>query len=178
MNPDTSLVKNRPTEWSEEVRAAAIEYILPDVVRWLEAGGEKDPDLDDLRKQLAGSAEYYRDGYRMASSLDRNYHWEVDSELVDMLDGLHYTLSDEKKIAVWAWLKDNNIFPKLIQGANVKVKPRDSTEIIDGIITKVDLEGGQYIVRCPSLGHIEPGGTRTGTLGIYLDYAEVEDLNG
>jgi len=161
--------KPRPGYSDEVVLQAVVDGLLPDVLQWGSYSETEAPEVgDELRKTM----ETCRDGYHMAKHLEDRYGWDPDSELVDILEGANFHGAVNN--AVVAWLRDNGVKPAFEVGREVTVKlnGRNSGDH-QGIISDIR-EDGTYLVRVPSLGHVETG---LGVHGFNLNWEEVEAWN-
>ena len=157
--------KPRPDEYSKEVKQEVLFSLFPKVIEWLENNGEsfydeeddeeETEELEGVKKQLLDVLDYNEDGFGMAYTLRDRHYWEPDDELVDILKSADFYGSKQK--AVLAWLRDNNVKPKLELGSPVKFKlqafegPSESL-VKDGVIVQIRQEG-EYVVAIPELGH-------------------------
>lgn len=154
----------RPGPNDEAVDALLAERMLGRVLDWLRQSGEKDPDGDEVREELEEVMELETDGYQIARNLD-NKGWDVDADLVAILDSAQskrYFIANE---LVAKWVTDNNILPPLAVGAIVGFKQERNTYA--GEITKIDAKHATYTVFCGELGHVREG---NGTYGVILPY--------
>jgi len=160
--------KPRPDEYSKEVKQEVLFSLFPKVIEWLENNGEsfydeeddeeETEELEGVKKQLLDVLQYNEDGFGMAYALRDRHSWEPDDELVDILKSANFYETKQK--AVLAWLRDNNVKPKLELGAKVKIKvqPFENNKLClkdhigDGIIVQIRDEG-EYVVGIPELGH-------------------------
>lgn len=164
----------RPNRMSDEVLAEVANKLMPRVESWLQLDKE-DEEYQQQLKEYAGdllkALEVSSDGYKMASYLDERHGWDVDAELVDILDSADLYSAERK--AVIAWVKDNDIRPHFEVGKEVTVKlSRDDSEH-RGEIVSIG-EDGTYTVMIPALGHVREG---LGTHGNIFAWEAVEALN-
>jgi hypothetical protein len=156
--------KPRPEYHSKEVKGLVLEALFPNVIDWLESEGEsfydeddeeETEDLEGVRKQLSDVLDYHSDGFEMAHNLKNRHCWECNDELVGILKSADFYSARQK--AVLAWMRDNDIKPKLELGSSVKIKlqafegPSDKL-VKDGIIVQIRQEG-EYVVAIPEMGH-------------------------
>jgi len=159
--------RKRPTGLDEDIKALVVEDLLPEVLAWLH---DEPDDEDEIRDQLLDVLEDHRDGYERAKRLEDDHCWDPDSELVDILDGVSfYRVLGQ---AVEAWIRDNDLKPKLAIQSQVNVcKYGLGKTTIPGVI--VNIRPGEYVVACPSEGH-----DATRQCGFVLKWEDVEALNG
>ncbi len=146
-------LEKRPNAHTEAVRAYVVEEVLPDVLAWFEEDHDEE-ETDEIRSQLGEVIQEHRNGYEMAKALDEEFGWGPDSGLVKILEGLSWwpVISD----ACAAWIRDNEITPKLAQGQLVKYQEWRRKEVHQGEIVKIDPEG-YYRVFVAGLGHVREG---------------------
>lgn len=166
--------KKRPSDSDDDVKRFVVADIMPDIKDWFESDWDLQ-DEDEIFDQLFDVINGYSDGYEMARDLER-YGWEPNSALVEILDGIN--TFDVLRDATSAWREDNNIEPRFEVGAKVKASEHSrSKNVYDGEVVTVDQARAQYTVRIPALGHIERGAGKSGTIGLCLNWEDVEALN-
>jgi hypothetical protein len=146
-------IQPRPLESDESVRRVAIEKVMDDVIS---AMGRTDPnERDGVLADLMGAAGSYGadDGYKIAKSLDANYGWDCDLELVEILDQIPGNIRDAARAAVADWVKNFQVSPCLPIGEEVTYHGNDGIILNDGS-GKYE-SPGCYVVRVPSKGHFE-----------------------
>ncbi|BDU76251.1 hypothetical protein [Mesoterricola sediminis] len=163
--------KPRPDRDNEDIKRLVVEECMEDVLEWFNE--EKDEEeQEEIREQLLDVLDDFSDGYEMAKTLEDRHFWDANSSLVELLDGVSSHEVHGK--AVLAWIRDNDVKPKLAVGAQVKVKKwSHDKDTLDGEIIKIS-EDGRYTVFIPSQGHVRSG---CGTHGQIFDWEEVEALN-
>lgn len=138
---------DRPTNRTPAVRELAIDSLLADVLDWLRSSGDKcdsEREIAEVRQQLSEAATWHFDGYQIAKELDRRWHWEADSELVDVLDGWHgYVWSAERK-AVAKWVETYDIKPAFAIGDAVTAKW--GGDDIVGVVHAIDTKHATYSI--------------------------------
>lgn len=159
----------RPDGHHEIVKRIVVERIMPEILAWLDE--ESEPDREALAGDLMKVVSGWDDGFEIAKKLERRFHWDGNSSLVDILDGLDFY--GAHGAALIRWIEENGIVPRLEVGAQVKVHRTDAA-IHDGEIRAIDAKRGTYTVMIPALGHVREG---LGTHGSILDWDEVEALN-
>ena len=165
----------RPNRMSDEVLAEVANRLMPRVLQWLNMGQDNAEEVLETAKDLINVLEYSSDGYKMAKELEDRHGWdEVDSDLVDILEGADYygTL----QTALRAWVKDNDLKPRLEVGEVVTVK-KVSSEGSEhrGEIVNIG-DDGTYTVMIPALGHVRQG-TGPGVIGTIFAWEAVEGWN-
>jgi len=164
----------RPNSQSDEVLAEVANKLMPRVAQWLQLdpeGEEYELELKEHANDILKAIEVSKDGYKMASYLDDRCGWDVDSGLVDIMDGADFYGCERK--AVMEWIKDNDVKPRLEVGEVVTVKlSRDDSER-RGEIIKIG-DDATYTVMIPYLGHVRQG---VGTHGNIFKWEAVEGWN-
>lgn len=158
----------RPKYHSDAVFESAVKSLLPPVLDWLKRG-EWTGDESEIEKELLEEIAWnYDDGYKFTRSLESN-GWAVDSELVEILDNATWRVAEAHRKLVEEWVKGNNVKPELAIGDEV-IGTHATKGDVRGEIIKIDEARAQYVVHCPSLGHVKTG---VGSHGSYLDYEKV-----
>lgn len=175
MNEDDT---KRPSHYDERVNQAVAEGALPHVLRWLKSQGDGDLPEDerqDILEQLVVAFDLHDDGYEVAKVLDDRFMWQVNSELVDVLDsalGTRYRAHDK---VVEEWGLQHGLAPKYSVGQRVAFQslhvPRGR---LTGEVTVVREKTAQYVVFCEAMGHVREHDGKCGARGVYLDYEAVE----
>lgn len=162
----------RPNSQSDEVLAEVANKLMPRVAQWLQLDEEDEEyqlQLKEYANDLLKALGVSRDGYKMANYLDDQCGWDVDSELVDIMDGADFYGCERQ--AVMAWIKDNDLKPKFEVGTMVTVRlSRDDAEYMGEIISIGD--DGTYTVMIPALGHVRQG------IGIHGNIFKWEAVEG
>jgi hypothetical protein len=175
------VAPKRPDRNDDAVLEQAARTLFPDIKRWLQEGGESDPDEDEVVEQLAEALKYHDDGYEISKALE-DRGWSPDARLVDLLDN-----AMQREIAfqnaVKQWVEQYQIKPTYQVGDKVRVKARAAFSAKfsrpawhDGEISKIDAAAATYVVRVESLGHIKEGTLprgSSGTYGFILPFEEV-----
>lgn len=129
----------RPNKITKETAKQIAIDLINDLKLW---GNEySDDDIDNL----ANNIDHYgnQDGYELAKSMDDDYNWSVDSNVVESLDSVSNMVYNELKKEVAKWVIDNNIQPQYKIGARVKFKSR---ELKEGTITNIDKDQALYYI--------------------------------
>lgn len=99
----------RPKRDDPRVMKEAMEALYNDHVNdyLLSAGSYKDNanEVEQVVKELIKC--YESDGYKFAKNLEKDFYWEADSELVDILDSAPYLVSKFHKKYVEQWYANN-----------------------------------------------------------------------
>ncbi len=147
--PGEMPMKSRPNSRDDEIVAAAVEKILPDVIEWMGEDwceDQREQIIDDLKD----SCEREDDGYQIARALERK-HWTCDSRLVEILDDFTIRAADARDKALREWVADSGIRPKLATGLSVTMRLLGKG-IVTGVIIGIQTERGEYYVTVESLG--------------------------
>lgn len=128
---------------------------------------------DETRAQLAEAigSSWHGDGYEIAKALEHN-GWDVDTQLVNELDG--GCLEEAFEEVIESWIAECGIAPALAVGTTVTVNPniaKGREARADGQITDIDIRRGTYTVCVPAWGHVKAG---LGTHGRIWPWEEVE----
>lgn len=155
----------RPKYSDRETLTRAVDKIIPEVLNWLQDGST----AEDIREDLLAVSSYPDDGYELCRKLDSYHHWQVNAQLVEIMDGMshykHTALEDREK----EWIAAEGIKPKYGVGNTVEF-PRED-EVCSGKVYRVEVDVGKYVVFCPQLGHVEIG---PGTHGVYINFEDVK----
>ncbi len=175
--------KPRPDYFSKEVKDDVLKNLLPKVLEWLEGEGEsfyddeddeeETDEIDGVREQLADVLDYNQDGFGMAFELKDHHSWEPNDRLVDILGNIDFYSARQK--AVLAWMRDNNVAPKLEIGAKVKiciVKKFKKCIMEDCLIVNVRADGN-YVV-----SDICDEDAIKNKTGYVIPWEKVEEQNG
>lgn len=111
----------RPVRDDPRVRQIAADRIFKEVVDWL--GKDYRPqEQAEIREQLAESIDQENDGYSRARYLERNFHWECDTELTEILDSANPSRAYDA--IVEEWVCANDITLRLPINTPVRVRAR------------------------------------------------------
>ncbi len=155
----------RPNYHSEEVEAAAVEKLLPEVLEWLKNGNGEQESVA-VRRDLLDVFDPFEDGYGLCSKLERYKHWDCDSELVGILDNLSWRHSDALREAEQRWVEETGQKPAKQVGDACTFSQRGASYV--GEVTTIH-PYGYYVVYCEALGHVRSG---IGTHGTYVRWEE------
>ena len=142
----TLFLTERPKRCSDAVRDVALNALLPEVIKWLEQGGEESPDEEDVLKDLRRAVGWNGDGYELARALDSE-GWSPDSELVDILNNWAHHEWKAHDDAQKAWVAENanQIAPQFRKGDRVSAKWGHET--VTGVVEDIKADMAQYTVR-------------------------------
>jgi hypothetical protein len=132
----------RPEIMDEVIVKEAIQKILHDLMGYMTAGNCMMPE-SEIEEALVDVINYenMNDGFQLAMAL-KDYGWDVDRELMDILDGLDiYSVHDRR---VRAWATANNITAKYKIGDRVKIT--DHAEATAGVIEDHYPDRAMYVV--------------------------------
>lgn len=143
-------LRPRPNDHDDAIVEAAIESLLPRVMKFL-GDGDDDGVREDLRLAL-DSGEM--DGYQLTRELERR-GWEGSEELVDIMGSAWHERHAAHRAAVAKWVEEFAIKPKCAIG-HVTTYSDFKHKNIPAVITRIDEKQATYIVTCESLGQ-SPG---------------------
>ena len=135
----------RPTERDPRIRNRAIEFIMPEIIKWFQ--GEFVIE-SEVTNQLLDATSWNRDGYEIAKSLDTVHGWSPDSELVEILEGYWGALAHAEQKFVEEWVIANEIKLDLKVGDEVSISHPSLVKQYPGKWTIHDLrpETAEYAV--------------------------------
>jgi hypothetical protein len=154
----------RPEIMDEAIIKEAIQKILHDLMGYMTAGNCTMPE-SEIEEALIDVINYenMNDGFQLAMAL-KDYGWDVDRELMDILDGLDiYSVHDRR---VRAWATANNITAKYKIGDRVKIT--DHAEATAGVIEDHYPDRAMYVVH----GDVQPKGSSW-----VIEYEKVSDAD-
>jgi len=184
----------RPTRDDPDVLHAAARSLAEAIL---------ESKLDELADQLANALDECgdHDGYALGKVLERD-GWDVDADLVEILNGASSAIGDAHEDAVEAWVRREAIVPAFVIGDRVLVDHVYADRTLDNVfadrrgrsgvvnvgtvemtIREVNRGRAQYTVYSLALGHLtdeqetenrRKGGRFTpGTTGLIVDYERV-----
>lgn len=165
----------RPTaRTAEQVRLIA--YNLTTELVGAPTEDEMQELLDDVEDADSAYADVYRtlmenpnwDGYKLANVLDGEYHWEVDSETVETMDGAYAQLHRLQTAAVKEWVEKFQLKPIYSVGQEVRITHQRKEYV--GVIKEVKADVLTYVVYVQELGHVETG---LGTHGLVIEEEQI-----
>lgn len=165
------MPRKRPAYHCHDVRALAIEQILPKIQEWARSGNG-DSDAVAITTDLTRAMSTDGDSYRIARNLER-YGWECDFKLVEILEELD--LFSAQETLVKAWVAAEQITLDLPIGTPVSITANGKP--YSGVIVKRYESFAQYTVQVAELGHV---GFEDGVLGIHgfvMDCENVQPIN-
>ena len=162
-------MRERPKFTDEAIKAAAVERLLPRVREWVRSGNGDDAEAN-IRRDLLESFDV--DGYHFARDLEQRCHWEVDAELVELLDdGAALGLFDALRDAEREWVKETGEAPALGIGGRCRFTQQGKT--YDGSVIGIE-DHGYYRVFSVALGHVPSG--KIGTQAVYVAWEHVTPI--
>lgn len=140
-------MRSRPDRLNPKVLGKATAIAMDVLIKW-EPNCPKE-DWEGPAKDVAERSLRLDDGYALAKFLDDTYMVEADTELVDLLDDLHYDLNDVINEEVKAWVIEENIRCPFIPGQKVMFSHRGHKDVI-GTVEKIDADRAKITVIPPS----------------------------
>jgi hypothetical protein len=117
--------KPRPGCRDGIVVEAAARAVLPEVMDWLKPDDSpEDEVLGDIKDAICGGG----DGYEMTKYLEDRKHWDCDSEMVGILDGVDLWSPHDRLVK--QWVAANRIRPALGEGASVAHRRHGAGRIV------------------------------------------------
>lgn len=118
MNPiktaiDAGTIPPRPSAYHPAIRRAIAERMAKDVGAYL--GEPAEALIDDLYSVHTPNA----DGYELARALDEKHGWDIDTGLVDLLDGTALVESQILDDAESEWVKAHKLTVPFPPGTHV-----------------------------------------------------------
>lgn len=134
----------RPTRYDDCVKRRAAELALPQVKSWLGEGFN--PTDEEIMEDMMDSIDE-GDGFAIVEHLKRRHHWEVDSELVEIMEG--WFISSAQEELEKHWVKCLGVTLDIPIGAQVKIKRIMDQKNVQGEVVKHYPETAKYGVRTP-----------------------------
>ena len=156
---------NRPTikdiNYNETIDEISLE-----IYNWC----NEETELETIKEDLIdiSNSNYNEDGYTLAKEFDYK-GYSSDSELVEILDGISYSMHVEYDKYIKKWVIENNILPKKNIGDIVDVCYRNKKYI--GEIIKIYKEDAKYGIFIESEGFVRTG---SGTHNTLIKYEDIE----
>lgn len=159
----------RPKRFSEGVLEDTVSRIMPSIMKWY---GDADADEEDeIRSDVKSVLEFEDDSYELTKELEDSLHWSVDRKLIDVLDEVGQYRDAAHKDAVYAWVVQNCVTPKIALEQEVQFRFRGKS--VTGIVTQIYENEAAYCVLSKELGHVRTG---IGVHGLILPYEDVEAI--
>lgn len=118
----SAIKKQRPLRITKEQRTEILSEISKEIIRWQLSDSSLEQIISDLDKIYDGHSS----GFEMARNLEDSFntigYYRVNSQLVELLEGLDYLSIDKKRQNIKDWVQAHNIQPKLKKGEKVKLK--------------------------------------------------------
>lgn len=168
----------RPGIYDRLVTEKLLDMLMPRVLRWLKDGGENVDSLPknefvEIRSQLKDVVDFNDDAYTIVKELDQSHYWQVDTELINIMEDVGFMRHKAHNTLVSEWVDRNGVCPKYSAGQRVTFKHHGVDQV--GEVLTVEGKQAQYLVFCESLGHVRKG---NGTHGFYLNFEDVKpELN-
>lgn len=137
----------RPSLWSEEVSKLVAERILPEIVKWMKPRFPiPESELEEMKTEICEAIEFTDDSYEIARELETRSHWDVDRDLIHIMDSVsEYRYQEHNKI-VNQWVLSNGVEPKLKIDDVVSFKTND-LGVTSGKITSIFEKTANYGIR-------------------------------
>lgn len=168
-------MNSRPKLDDDNVRKLAIENLFEKKLKdyFKEFGGDLDEEfIKETKNELFLATEYEHDAYDICKRLENNFFWNVESELVHLMETyFSYQYNAHDKI-VKEWVKENNIQLKYFEGDEVTYQNTRKHQEHGKIISR-DHKKATYTIFSKHLGHVEQG---IGTHGIIVNCEDIIDL--
>jgi len=139
-------MRSRPDRSNPKVIEKATAVALAVLVKWEPESLE---DWEKPAKEIAERSLRLEDGYALAKFLDDTYMVEVDTELVNLLDDLHFALNEVINGEVRAWVIEENIQCQFTPGQKVMFSHRWHKDVV-GIVDRIDAIKAKITVIPPS----------------------------
>lgn len=139
----------RPTMYSDEVTEIVLEQLTSDVVSWIEGFGPSDKRIkvsgeyyEEVKNDLRDAIEIDDDNFSIATTL-RSSGWEVDSQLLNILDDVQHMRYDAFNKLLERWVIQNGVKSKFSIGQRVSFISSSRT-LVEGVISKIDEKHAMY----------------------------------
>jgi hypothetical protein len=150
----------------------AYEEMAEEIISWEKDGSDDLAATADSLKELFSVSELLTEnGYELAKKMERNWALNIDTELVNILDGFSSIIYTACNEAERKWVKDCCITPKYSVGYIVKTTVKGKEYF--GKIVSVYNNQAQYVINIPELGHAKEG--EMGTQGTIKNFEDIEE---
>lgn len=150
----------------------AYKEMAEQIIDWEnDSSSDVDETADSLKKLFSISDIYMEDGYELAKTMEKDWGLEVDTELVNVLDGFSNIIHMACSAAERKWVKDCWITPKHVIGDIVTTKVKGKE--YQGTIVEIHNDLAEYVINIPELGHVKKG--EMGTQGTVKHFEEIEE---
>lgn len=148
MNAETALPPDYPTQpnppprpspLDDAIRLKAVHSIASDVAEWLDEEAEDNDELIELLTATMPRSSHI-DGFKWALKLQDKYHFDGDSRLVEILEGVG--LWSAHRDAVMRWVNANGIKAAFAIGNRVLTEDHGP-----GTITSIYPLTAEYVIR-------------------------------
>jgi hypothetical protein len=175
--------RKRPSRYDEEVIAAGVEAMWPDIQACLgDDPPMDDAEIEDHKASLRRAFRWTDDAYKVARDLEGD-GWDPDQDLVEALETGVWKLFCAEREATKAWVAAGGVAATLPIGTRVlhpSLKGHVGEILPSGEKFDPRLEG-RYHVFCAPLGHVRGKDVEramrehgSATLGTFLNAEEVE----
>ena len=141
--------KERPLTITNEQRNEVLKEVANDIIQWQLSKSSLEQIIADLDEVYSGSES----GFEMAKELEDGYHtfghYEVNSQLVELLESIDSLVDDFKRKNIQEWVKAHNIKPKFKIGDGFVLKNSPSYGFNIGekvFITMLNSENAYYCI--------------------------------
>lgn len=149
----------------------AYKEMAEEILEWMNDDNvELEDIISDLKECFSPQGIKMSDGYELAKELDRDCGYDVNTELVNILDGFSHKLYMECQKFEKKWVIDCNITPKHSIGDKVHISRKG--KIYEGEISAINNEVAEYTICVPELGHVREG---VGTHGAIEHFENIEE---
>lgn len=150
----------------------AYEEMAEEIISWeSDSSASLEETAEDLKKLFSISEIYTEGGYELAKKMERSWAVDVDTELVNILDGFSNIVHMACREAERNWVKDCWITPKHSIGDVVKTKVRGKE--YEGTIVSIYNDLAEYVINILELGHVKAG--EMGTQGTVKHFEDIEE---
>jgi len=150
----------------------AYEEMAEEIISWeKDSSADLDETTEGLKKLFSISELRMDGGYELAKKMERNWHSDVDTELVNILDSFSNIIYMACNEAERKWVKDCWITPKYSIGDIVKTTVKGKE--YEGKIVSIYNDQAQYVINISELGHVKEGDM--GTQGTIKHFEDIEE---
>lgn len=164
----------RPTHNDPKILRQTVLGCWHDIQQWLVATGESPTGIEARKEEYVDQLvdAWNWDAYRMATALDRK-GWDPNTELVRILEDLVPTSLCELLKATKTWAAEHAPTPLRKLGDSVRV-PDKKGNLVEGVISEVNLEMARYTVFSEALGHKSPKTRGSGVTGSFFPFEQLD----
>lgn len=169
---DSIIPFPRPSKECGEILQKLVDLYFDKVMAWLKPkyGVFTPQDIEDTKEDINDVFASFssENGYVICQQFEK-YGWEIDSELINIMDEVQHTKFNLHDDLQASWVKSNNITPQLSLNDKVKIS-KGYNEFVVGEIINIYRPTAKYLVFCESEGHVKSG---NGTRGFIVDFEKV-----